>query len=51
VPSVGSRVKAADRCLEAKTPEADGTFLIMLFCQGFNNDIAMFAFIAYKCSI
>jgi len=36
--------------LEAKPPEADDTFCErMLFCHVFKNDVATFAFTAYKC--
>jgi len=52
VPPVGSRGKAPGEGLKAWPPEADDTFCEnIIFCHGDKNDIAIFAFIAYKCSI
>jgi len=47
---LGSWGKALSGGLGAKHPEADYTFFCenMLFCNGFKDDIAIFAFIAYN---
>jgi len=52
VPAVKYRKKAPGGDLRASPPEAYDTFCgNMSFCHSFQNDIAIFAFIAYKCSI
>jgi len=52
VPTVTSTGKAHGGSAGALPPKTDDTFCEnMLFCHGFKNHIAIFAFIACKCSI
>ena len=50
---LGSRRKLLVEGVGASPPEDDDTFFCenTLFCHGFKNDVAIFAFIAYRCSI
>jgi len=51
-PQWGSGAEPLVGSLGALLPEVDDTFCEnVLFSRGFKNDIAIFAFIAYKCSI
>jgi len=47
----GVQGKAPGRGLGRSPPETDDNFCEnVLFCHGFKNDIAIFAFSSYKCS-